>query len=104
MSVTDTLIINTLLSGINPPENSNTIKIFPNPAHTYINIDYGNYLSMSDYQLKIENSLGQQVFQTTISQQSSFIDLSTWGGNGVYFVKIIDPQSNIIENRKIVLQ
>lgn len=89
---------------INPPNNLNTVKVFPNPAHTHITIDYGNFASMSGYRLKITNNLGQVVFTSPINQQSSYIDLSTWSGNGIYFVQIIDTQNNTIENRKIVLQ
>ena len=103
-SVTDTLIINTSVTGINPPNNINTIKVFPNPASTHITIDYGNVAIMNGYQLKIENSLGQQVYQTNIIQQIDYLSLSTWGGNGLYFVHIIDPQGNTIDIRKIVLQ
>jgi hypothetical protein len=104
ITVTDTLIINTQLLGINPPNNSNTIKVFPNPANDHITIDYGNYATMNGYQLKIENSVGQQVFQTNITQQNDYLSLSTWGGNGIYFVHIIDTQGNTIDIRKIVLQ
>ena len=104
ISVTDTLIINSVITGVNPPNNQNTIKVFPNPASTHINIDYGNFAIMSGYQLKITNSLGQQVFNTNIIQQSDYLDLSTWSGNGVYFVNIIDPQGNTIDIRKIVIQ
>jgi hypothetical protein len=92
------------VTGINPPNNINTIKIFPNPASTYITIDYGNYTLMNGYQLKIINSLGQQMFQTAINQQSNYVSLASWGGNGLYFVHIIDPQGNILDIRKIVLQ
>jgi hypothetical protein len=59
---------------------------------------------MNGYTLKITNSIGQIVFTTPVNQQSSYVDLSTWGGNGIYFVQIIDTQNNTIENRKIVLQ
>jgi hypothetical protein len=103
-AVTDTLIINSLISGLNPPNNLNTMKLFPNPASTHITIDYGNFNAMSGYTLTIVNSIGQTVFTTPINQQTSFVDLSTWTGNGIYFVKLIDPQNNIIENRKIVIQ
>jgi hypothetical protein len=103
-TVTDTLIINTQITGINPPNNLNTLKVFPNPASTHITIDYGNFNVMSGYTLTIVNSIGQTVFTTPINQQTSFIDLSTWTGNGIYFVQIIDPQNNTIENRKIVIQ
>ncbi len=104
IAVTDTLIINTLITGINPPNNSNTIKVFPNPAGSFITIDYGNFALMSGYQLRIENSLGQQVFLTNITQQTDSLSLSSWGGNGLYFVHIVDPQGNTIDIRKIVLQ
>lgn len=104
VTVTDTLLINTTVTALSPPNNVNTIKIYPNPASDHISIHYGNFSMMSGYQLKIENSLGQQVFQTNITQQSDYLDLSTWGGNGVYFVRIIDNLGNTIDIRKIVLQ
>lgn len=104
ITVTDTLIINTTITSLNPPSNSNTIKVFPNPTNDHITIDYGNFNVMNGYQLKIENSLGQQVFQTSITQQSDYLNLTAWGGNGLYFVHIIDPQGNTIDIRKIVLQ
>jgi hypothetical protein len=104
ITVTDTLIINSIITALNPPNNSNTIKVFPNPTNEHITIDYGNFSLMNGYQLLIENSLGQQVFQTNITQQSDYLNLSNWGGNGLYFVHIIDPQGNTIDIRKILLQ
>jgi hypothetical protein len=104
VTVTDTLLINTSVTGVTPPNNLNTIRVFPNPASTHITIDYGNFAIMNGYQLVIENSIGQQVFQTNITQQSDYLSLATWGGNGLYFVHIIDPQGNTIDIRKIVLQ
>ena len=81
-----------------------SFKIFPNPANNHITIDYGNFATMNGYQLKIENSLGQQLFQTNITQQTDYLSLNNWGGNGLYFVHIIDAQGNTIDIRKIVLQ
>jgi hypothetical protein len=102
--VTDTLLINTLITSINPPNNSNTIKVYPNPANSHITIDYGDFAIMTGYQVRIENSIGQEVFQTSIMQQSDYLNLDSWGGNGLYFVYIVDPQGNTIDIRKIVLQ
>lgn len=104
ITVTDTLLINMGITGFNPVSYNNTIKIFPNPTNDHITIDYGNFASLSGYQLKIINSLSQNVFQTNIAQQSDYLNLTTWGGNGLYFVQIIDQQGNIIDIRKIVLQ
>ena len=102
-TVTDTLIINTTL-GLPAPNNENTILIYPNPASDHITIDNGNYTAMAGYTIRIENNAGQQVFQNAINQQQFYVDLSTWSGNGLYFVHLIDPQYNTVKVRKIVLQ
>ena len=104
ITVTDTLLINTGIITYNPVIYNNTIKIFPNPTNDHITIDYGNFANMNGYQLRIENSLGQEVFQTSITQQSDYLNLNSWSGNGLYFVHILDPQGNTIDIRKIVLQ
>jgi hypothetical protein len=102
-TVTDTLIINTTLS-LPAPNNENTILIYPNPASDHITIDNGNFAAMAGYSIKIENNAGQQVFQNTINQAQFYVDLSTWTGNGLYFVHLIDAQGNTVTVRKIVLQ
>ncbi len=102
-TVTDTLVINTTLS-LPAPNNENTILIYPNPASDHITIDNGNYSAMAGYTIRIENNAGQQVFQSAIDQQQFYVDLSTWTGNGLYFVHLIDPQNNTVTVRKIVLQ
>jgi hypothetical protein len=104
IKVMDTLVINANLSGISAPNNTNRIIVYPNPAKDHITIDYGVFSRMSGYTVKITNTLGQTVFSSPINQQSSFINLSTWTGKGLYYLQIIDPNSNMIENRKIVLQ
>jgi len=103
VTVTDTLIINTSL-GLPAPNDINTISVYPNPTNDHITIDNGNFALMPNYSIKIENSLGQQVFSSLINQQLFYIDLTGWSGNGVYFLKLINPQNNIVTIRKIVLQ
>ncbi len=102
-TVTDTLIINTTLS-LPAPNNENTILIYPNPASDHITIDNGNFTAMAGYSIKITNNAGQEVFLNAINQQQFYVDLSTWTGNGLYFVHLIDSQNNIVTVRKIVLQ
>jgi hypothetical protein len=102
--ITDLYNGNSGITGFNSVTNNNIIKIFPNPANDYITIDFGNFETMNGYQLIIENSLGQQLFQTNITQQTDYLSLNNWGGNGLYFVHIIDAQGNTIDIRKIVLQ
>jgi hypothetical protein len=102
-TVTDTLIIDAQL-GLPAPNNLNTILMYPNPASDNLIIDNGNYLLMNGYSISITSNSGQQVFFSAINQQQFTIDLSTWNGNGLYHVYILDPSGNEIEHRKIVIQ
>ncbi|MDP2385356.1 MAG: LamG-like jellyroll fold domain-containing protein [Bacteroidota bacterium] len=104
VAVTDTLIINANLTGINPPNNYNTLKIFPNPTSDYITINTGNFSVMNGYQIKIINTLSQVVYTQTINAASYSVALNTFGGLGTYFVQLFDAQNNLIDVRKIILQ
>jgi hypothetical protein len=101
---TDTIRI--LVTGMNPADYLNTIRIYPNPATqgTQLKIDFGNFSVMDGYQLRIENALGQQVFQTSIDNPGDTVNLSSLGGSGVYFVRILNPLGNTSVLRKILLQ
>lgn len=103
VSVTDTLIINTTLN-LPAPNNTNIIKVYPNPTSDHITIDNGNFALMNGYSIKIENSTGQQVFNASVNQAQFYIDISTWTGNGLYFIHLIDPTNNTVTIRKLVVQ
>jgi hypothetical protein len=104
ISVHDTLIIDAVLTGLIAPNNTNTIKVYPNPTSTHIFIDNGDYAKMNGYTIRIDNSLGQTIFNEQITQQQFYVNLSEWTGNGLYFMHIIDNLNNTLETRKIVLQ
>jgi Concanavalin A-like lectin/glucanases superfamily/Secretion system C-terminal sorting domain len=104
ITVTDTLLINTRLTGYNPVTSENTVKIFPNPTKTFITIDAGNINDMAGYTYKIINSLGQLVSEGNFNQQQTTLSLASWGGAGTYFFQLIDPTNHIVDIRKIVLQ
>jgi hypothetical protein len=104
ISVTDTLFIDINTVGLNNNTIVNTIKVFPNPSNSILNLDYGNYASLNNYRVKITNSLSQIIYDQAITQQTETLDLSTFGGNGIYYLSIINPQGNVVEVRKIVLQ
>jgi len=104
VSVTDTLIIKAILTDIAAPNNTNTLKVYPNPAKDHITINFGDYAIMNGYTLKIVNTLGYTVFITAINQQTSFIDLNSWNGKGIYYVHLIDAQNKTIDIRQIVIE
>ncbi|MFZ9954531.1 MAG: LamG-like jellyroll fold domain-containing protein [Flavobacteriales bacterium] len=102
LTVTDTLVINLNVTGFNPISYSNNIKIFPNPTNDQLNISIANSTS-NGYQIKILNTLNQEVYQQTISQPSYSVNLNTFS-TGTYFVNIIDGSGNLVEVKKIILQ
>jgi hypothetical protein len=104
ISVTDTLFIDINTVGLNNNAIVNTIKVFPNPSNSILNLDYGNYATLNNYRVKITNALSQIIYDQAITQQTETIDLSTFGGAGIYYLSIINPQGNVVEVRKIVLQ
>jgi len=104
ITVTDTLVINVNRTSYNPLAYANTIKVYPNPTNDKITIDNGDLSKMAGYSIKIYNSIGQQLFQSNINQQQFSIDISQWGGNGLYFMELKDNNGNIVEVKKIVLQ
>jgi len=48
--------------------------------------------------------LGQEVFSQPMNTQQYVIPLHTWTGQGMYFVKIINAQNEVVNIKKIVLQ
>lgn len=107
ITVTDTLIINVgQLSYTNPVTYANAITIAPNPASTQVNINFSNITDLNGGTIKIINSLGQQVATTRITATgtNTTMTLNTWGGHGMYFVQIVNPQGQIVDIKKIILQ
>jgi len=83
--------------------NSSSIKIYPNPASSHINIDISNFQQTYSYSIKFTNSLGQTVFIQQASEKILSIDLSSLQ-SGIYFLQFTGKQGNTIETRKIIKQ
>ncbi len=103
VSVADTLKFAVNLTGVAPPNNRNAMKVYPNPTNSAVVIDNGNFTAMANYIVKIENSIGQQVFFSKVTQQQFTVDVSTLGGKGVYTLTVLDPAGKLLETKKIVL-
>ena len=108
ITVTDTLLIHTGITAYSPVAYGNTVKVWPNPGNTAITLDAGNLALMQGWKIRISNAQGAQIYPATgqsglISQQQQTLSMSGWGGNGLYFLYLIDPQNNIQEVKKIVL-
>ena len=102
VSVTDTLIID-VFTGLSSPNNYNTIIVYPNPTNNLLFIDNGNYALLSNFTLKIINSTGQQVFNSPINVPAFTVNMSQFGGPGLYFLQIINPNNQVVQEKKIIL-
>lgn len=104
ITVTDTLIINYGITSLNPLSYESTIKIYPNPTTEYLTIDYGDISLLAGYGLMIQNSVGEMVFGELIELPTSIVSMDTIGAAGLYFVHFVNPQGEIIDTRKIIVQ
>jgi hypothetical protein len=84
--------------------NKAQISVYPNPANDHITIDCGNLANVSGWNIKIVNTLGQEVFSGAMNTQQYVVPLNTWSGQGIYFVKIYDASNNLMNTKKIILQ
>jgi hypothetical protein len=98
------LVINTGVLSYNPPTYQNTVTVYPNPANDQITIDCGNLANVSGWSIKITNMLGQEVFNQLMNTQQYVVPLNTWTGQGMYFVKILNAQNEVINIKKIIIQ
>lgn len=99
-----TLVINTGILSFNPVTYTNTVTIYPNPANDHITIDCGNLANVAGWNIKITNALGQEVFSGAMNTTEYVVPLNSWGGQGLYFVRIYDAQNNLVNTKKIILQ
>jgi hypothetical protein len=99
-----TMTINTGVLSTNPVTYTSSVSIYPNPANDQITIDCGNLANVSGWSIKITNMLGQEVFSQPMNTQQYVVPLNTWSGQGMYFVKIINAQNEVVNIKKIILQ
>jgi len=83
---------------------NNSITVYPNPATSHITIDYGTVTSLTGNQVKVTNTLGQEVFSQTMNTKQQIIPVSNWAKNGMYFVKIQDAKGNVLNIKKLLLK
>ena len=99
-----TMVINTGVLSTTPVTYTSSVSIYPNPANDQITIDCGNLANVQGWSIKITNMLGQEVFNQPMNTQQYFVPLNTWSGQGMYFVKIINAQNEVVNIKKIILQ
>jgi hypothetical protein len=99
-----TMVINTGVLSTTPVTYTSSVTIYPNPANDQITIDCGNLANVVGWNIKITNMLGQEVFNQPMNTQQYVVPLNSWTGQGMYFVKIINAQNEVVNIKKIILQ
>lgn len=96
-----TTIIDGLSNALNTPdfELSGQLEVYPNPAAQYVYILNTRYPNLS---YSMYNIIGQEINQGNISASENRIDVSQFN-EGVYFLKIIDADSNDDITKKIII-
>lgn len=82
---------------------NNLINIYPNPTSSRITIDLGKQSSLIGSQIKIINLLGQDIYDSILSQEIVEINLSSIAAKGLYLVSIVNSEKKVIVIKKIIL-
>ncbi|MBA4260272.1 MAG: bilirubin oxidase, partial [Chitinophaga sp.] len=81
--------------------NDLSIKIYPNPASSVLNIQIKSENDKESFQLNVFDALGKLVFSEKLTLPQSQINTSTWS-KGIYFVEL--RQSNNSIHSKLIIE
>lgn len=81
-------------------ENNNVLKVYPNPATDFINVEL-KYKNKSSFQLADFN--GRIILQGQLNELVNKIDIRNQR-NGIYFLMIINLEKNERESIKIIIK
>ena len=76
----------------------NSVDIYPNPVSNELFIKFQN---RQDVNINIFNSLGQNVYTSKVQADNNTINTSGLK-KGIYFIKIIDENGNVLVSKKIL--
>ena len=72
------------------------VRCYPNPAITQITFDF-QYPSPRDYSLQIFSFIGKKIFDQSLSNQKTIIDLSDYY-RGLYIYQVKDKSGKVIDS------
>jgi hypothetical protein len=90
-----TVVMVSELSGVN---------IFPNPADNEITVEPGGFESMTNLNLRIINSFGEEKLKCRLTSPGIQIPVASIGKSGCYFVQIINQNGNVSDCRKLLVK
>ena len=90
---------NGLTTGIESIKNNLAVSVYPNPFVNELTVNYK--LQNNNATLTIFNLIGENIYTTTLSENSTQLSLTNFD-KGIYFIKIIDGENSL--TKKIVKQ
>lgn len=103
ISVTDTLIMDLLITDKYPQENLQ-IKVYPNPAKDHLFVAVSDLSLSGGMHFEIYNSLNQLKANGNLLQEVTPIDMTPISSSGLYFLKILNDNDEVLSVKKIVIQ
>jgi hypothetical protein len=82
----------------------NRANIFPNPADNEITVELGGLKSMTNLNLRIINSFGEEKLKCLVNSPEIHIPLITLGKSGFYLIQIINQNGNVLDCRKLLVK
>jgi hypothetical protein len=92
-----TFVISHPTTGIGTISKTDEINIYPNPALNEINVQFGESLDIKN--ISVCNIIGQVLNVYKVSGNSARLSLENMPA-GVYFVRLINSQGNVVATRK----
>jgi GH25 family lysozyme M1 (1,4-beta-N-acetylmuramidase) len=80
-------LIGCTATGIVEKSSNSTLRLYPNPANSFITVEVGSFSSNSEETIAIYSMMGQLVFQQVIQQEQTEIDISGFS-RGMYVVRV----------------
>ena len=75
------------------------VKVFPNPATTYINFDFDQSQDLTNHSLKVFNFIGKKIYESNMLTRRTVVNLNDYF-RGVYTYQITDRNGYVIANGK----
>lgn len=98
----DTLIFHILSSSI---ENQILagVKIYPNPTKEHLFVDIPDYQNLQNYRIKIYDTQGRLLYEDQVYWSQMYIDVSYYT-KGTYLLQVLDSETKVVANKKIIIK
>ncbi|HAY89813.1 MAG TPA: hypothetical protein DCY51_10250 [Bacteroidetes bacterium] len=103
VAVQDTLTFKINIASVAQPQFVG-VKVYPNPAGSQVTIAISDFTQLSNYTLKIYNTLGVEVFSQAVTAATYTINTSTIGVAGTYHLEVYDSLNAKRGRKTIIIQ